>query len=542
MSEVELIEGRGNYGQKGWIISLAGIDTVEKAKQIVGSTLLVKEGDRPELEEGEFYNPDLVGMRVVLKETGRYIGTVINVYNTGASDLLQVILNSNVERPDYSDSSTTEMDSSGPLVWIPFVEAIVPDIDMDMREMQITPPKGLLELNIRSDTRNKKERRLMEWKARKKLQQRLISTKKKICEIGQKHLLEGFRFGEKSQKSSLANQIVDLNLRLFRHAVQSINTPSGSYNFPKFLSETSIVLPEKALRVSHRSYISPSSEGNNGENSELYKEGYRLLEKSKAAFIINISVENSEGCNSEPSDDTSGRSETAILQLQELFINCKRFLKVEEKDISIPVVLVSPAHEIPFYEEFLSNNEYFNFDRQKVEFLEEEKLPVVSAFADQDSNKILLKSPWEILQASIGSGGVLSLLSSHKVLNELNVKGVEYVQVCSLSERSVIGHPLFFGLVKFHGADLGIKIFEGSEGRYEYDMIFSMRYLSKMSKQVDKMQFYAVPEQHEHVELVGKEWNKVEPEAPNSFRFRSSIYSCLNTCSLEKLCIMQITK
>lgn len=54
MSEVELIEGRGNYGQKGWIISLAGIDTVEKAKQIVGSTLLVKEGDRPELEEGNW--------------------------------------------------------------------------------------------------------------------------------------------------------------------------------------------------------------------------------------------------------------------------------------------------------------------------------------------------------------------------------------------------------------------------------------------------------------------------------------------------------
>lgn len=35
--------------------------------QIVGSTLLVKEGDRPELEEGEFYTRDLVGMRVVLK-------------------------------------------------------------------------------------------------------------------------------------------------------------------------------------------------------------------------------------------------------------------------------------------------------------------------------------------------------------------------------------------------------------------------------------------------------------------------------------------
>ncbi|RZR75731.1 hypothetical protein BHM03_00000211 [Ensete ventricosum] len=39
-----------------------------QAKQIVGSTFLVKEDDRPDLEEDEFYTHDLVGMRVVLKK------------------------------------------------------------------------------------------------------------------------------------------------------------------------------------------------------------------------------------------------------------------------------------------------------------------------------------------------------------------------------------------------------------------------------------------------------------------------------------------
>ncbi|KAK9164198.1 hypothetical protein Syun_005100 [Stephania yunnanensis] len=46
-----------------------------------------------------------------------------------------------------------------PPVLVPFVKAIVPDIDMDKREMQITPPKGLLELNVKTDERSKKERR-----------------------------------------------------------------------------------------------------------------------------------------------------------------------------------------------------------------------------------------------------------------------------------------------------------------------------------------------------------------------------------------------
>lgn len=38
-----------------------------QAKLLIGSTLLVREEERPELEEGEFYTRDLVGIRVFLK-------------------------------------------------------------------------------------------------------------------------------------------------------------------------------------------------------------------------------------------------------------------------------------------------------------------------------------------------------------------------------------------------------------------------------------------------------------------------------------------
>lgn len=85
------------------------------------------------------------------KETGERVGTVVNVFNSGASDLLHVELKSSVAKQNPGDA--------GPLVWVPFVEAIVPDIDLQKREMLITPPKGLLELNVRSDERSKKERR-----------------------------------------------------------------------------------------------------------------------------------------------------------------------------------------------------------------------------------------------------------------------------------------------------------------------------------------------------------------------------------------------
>jgi hypothetical protein len=38
-----------------------------QARQIVGSAVLVKARDRPEIKDDEFYSLDLVGMRVIVK-------------------------------------------------------------------------------------------------------------------------------------------------------------------------------------------------------------------------------------------------------------------------------------------------------------------------------------------------------------------------------------------------------------------------------------------------------------------------------------------
>ena len=57
-------------------------------------------------------------------------------------------------------------------------------------------------------------------------------------------------------------------------------------------------------------------------------------------------------------------------------------------------------------------------------------LPVVSSsLEEQNKHKILMKSPWEILQSPVGSGGVICLLSSHNIPDNLSEIGVEYVEV-----------------------------------------------------------------------------------------------------------------
>lgn len=96
-------------------------------------------------------------MVYLLQGSGKLVGVVVNVFNHGANDLLQVVLNSDKEEINHSNLLNAK--KSDQLVWVPFVEAIVPEVDLERREMHITPPKGLLELNLRSDMKSKKERR-----------------------------------------------------------------------------------------------------------------------------------------------------------------------------------------------------------------------------------------------------------------------------------------------------------------------------------------------------------------------------------------------
>ncbi|KAG9146070.1 hypothetical protein Leryth_024542 [Lithospermum erythrorhizon] len=74
VQEMELVEGIGHPGQKGWIVKFNGIDTVEEAQKLIGSTVLVVDEDRPVLEDDEFYTRDLVGLRVILKVSVSLVG------------------------------------------------------------------------------------------------------------------------------------------------------------------------------------------------------------------------------------------------------------------------------------------------------------------------------------------------------------------------------------------------------------------------------------------------------------------------------------
>lgn len=170
-TEPEPVEFLGGYlmPSKGiYVVELAGVETREQAEALQGSQLFVTEQDRPHLEDDEFYVIDLLGSEVFDQATGTLIGKVVNIIPAG-NDLLEVELNANLiaskaETPEpvpdakTSKSKKQRKPPQAKTILIPFVKEIVPMVDLQQKRLEITPPKGLLELeHLGEESKSKPE-------------------------------------------------------------------------------------------------------------------------------------------------------------------------------------------------------------------------------------------------------------------------------------------------------------------------------------------------------------------------------------------------
>ncbi|MGB0918862.1 MAG: ribosome maturation factor RimM [Flavobacteriales bacterium] len=109
-----------------WIMKLEEIDTLEAADKYVGKEMLMEEssfvGVKTEATE------ELVGFRVEDSEKGQ-IGLVSGIMETAQHPVIEI-----------------EQDDN--LILVPWVDAIVKEIDMDARLIKIEAPDGLIDLYV----------------------------------------------------------------------------------------------------------------------------------------------------------------------------------------------------------------------------------------------------------------------------------------------------------------------------------------------------------------------------------------------------------
>ena len=129
-SKIELISGFKQPGKETFIVKFQGINTRNHAEQLKKYKILEKADKQPKLQKEEFHLLELVNLEVKTLENDelKTIGKVINLENEKNNLLVIELLKSQKK------------------VLIPFVEKIVPIIDIKNNFLIIDPPKGLLEL------------------------------------------------------------------------------------------------------------------------------------------------------------------------------------------------------------------------------------------------------------------------------------------------------------------------------------------------------------------------------------------------------------
>ena len=77
------------FFKKFVILGFEGMDRIEDVERLKGSELLIDRKDAIPLEEGEYFIPDLLGLKVVTDD-GRELGVIKDVSETGANNVYDV--------------------------------------------------------------------------------------------------------------------------------------------------------------------------------------------------------------------------------------------------------------------------------------------------------------------------------------------------------------------------------------------------------------------------------------------------------------------
>lgn len=111
--------------KNGFTARLDGVVTKEDADALRNVSLYAARDVMPSLPDDEYYYADLIGL-TVLDTGGATLGTVRNVMDHGAGDLLEITA------PGQSDT-----------ILLPFTRAAVPTVDLATGRIIADPPAGL---------------------------------------------------------------------------------------------------------------------------------------------------------------------------------------------------------------------------------------------------------------------------------------------------------------------------------------------------------------------------------------------------------------
>jgi 16S rRNA processing protein RimM len=117
---------RQRIHNEGVLLGFEGFTTPEQVGRFRNQILSILTSDAPELPEGEYYFHELIGLEVI-DESGKHLGEITEIMETGANDVYVVT------------------DASGIEILLPAIAEVVLDVDMDSRTMKVHLLPGLMD-------------------------------------------------------------------------------------------------------------------------------------------------------------------------------------------------------------------------------------------------------------------------------------------------------------------------------------------------------------------------------------------------------------
>ena len=158
-----IVEGSRTFKDR-WILKLEGVDDRNAAEALNGVELYGEVDDAEDMLEADQRNPkdligledrlveewypkDLIGLEARLVEgnglglpAGQVVGKVVDVIDSPAQSLLKIRLT----EPVVTGQNSKGEDVVEKTALVPFVEALVPDIDLEEQYLTLDPPGGLI--------------------------------------------------------------------------------------------------------------------------------------------------------------------------------------------------------------------------------------------------------------------------------------------------------------------------------------------------------------------------------------------------------------
>ncbi len=107
------------------VVRVDGVADRTAAEKLTNTSIYMPRADLPPAHEEEFYHADLIGLRVETRE-GVLIGTIANVLNFGAGDILDV-------RPEIGEN-----------LLLPFTKKVVPIVEITLKRVVVDMPEEVI--------------------------------------------------------------------------------------------------------------------------------------------------------------------------------------------------------------------------------------------------------------------------------------------------------------------------------------------------------------------------------------------------------------